>query len=473
MRWTAAEIAAAVGGEVIAYGPSDIAEAVAATVVGDQPGVAHVEAGDNVVIRAVTQDSREIAAPDAEGAGHLFVPLIAERDGHDFIRGARDAGAVATLADRDIGSMGLSVIRVADTGDALTALGRAARARLESATVVGITGSVGKTTTKDLVASVLRRARHTHANPRSFNNEIGVPLTLLAAPENAEVVVLELGARGVGHIAELCTVARPTVGVVTTVGGAHTSEFGSLNAVADGKGELVEALPSADDGGLAVLNADVDLVAAMATRTHARVVTFGATGDVRAEGVSLDDELVPRFRLVSEWGSAEVVLGARGIHLVPNALAAAATALPLGLAIDDVVAGLTKPMLSPMRMSLEQAPSGARILNDSYNANPMSTEAALRSLAALPAERRVAVLGLMAELGDESEEEHQRMMAVAAELGIPVIAVATPEYGEDATHVEGIEEAAQTLGDLTEADAVLVKGSRVAALEGLVTKLFR
>jgi len=251
MRWTPAEIAAAVDGTV------SIDDGVSA----------------DAVVSGVTQDSREIEARAADGSGRLFVPLIAERDGHHFVGAAVAAGAVATLSDRDLSGCGVPVIRVADTAAALTALGHRARARLADSMVIGVTGSVGKTTTKDFLAAVFAQDRRTYANSRSFNNEIGLPLALLAAPEDSEVVILELGARGVGHIAELCEMARPAVGVITTVGAVHTSEFGSVEAVAEAKGELVEGLPPAAHGGLAVLNAGHPLVAAMADRTEARVVT--------------------------------------------------------------------------------------------------------------------------------------------------------------------------------------------------------
>jgi UDP-N-acetylmuramoyl-tripeptide--D-alanyl-D-alanine ligase len=440
MRWTAAAIADAVGGTLT---------------------------GPDVDVESVTQDSREIAGLERP----LFVPLLAERDGHDFIGAAVGDGAVAYLTGREpLATDGsAAAIRVTDTAAALTALGAAARDRLDGATVVGITGSVGKTTTKDLLAAVLAGDRRTHANVRSFNNEIGVPLTLLGAPDDAEAVVLEMGARGIGHIAELCAVARPTVGVVTTVGIAHTSEFGSVDAVAEAKGELIEALPAE---GLAVLNADVPSVAAMAARTQAVVVTFGERGEVRAEDLSLDDDLTPRFRLVAPQGSAVVVLGARGIHLVDNALAAAAVGLHLGMAPDVVAARLAVPVLSPMRMALARTASGARVLDDTYNANPMSTAGALRSLAHLRAARRTAVLGVMAELGEVAAREHAAVAALAEELGIHVVAVDAPDYvGADVEHVGDIGEARARLGPLGPDDAVLVKGSRVAGLERLVDEL--
>jgi len=470
MRWIAAEIADVVGGTVTQGDPA-------------------------TVIEQVTQDSREIGATPA-----MFVPLLADRDGHDFIAVAAAAGAAATLSSRPAADLvglpdHMAVIEVSDTALALSELGSAGRARLEGRPVIGITGSVGKTTTKDFLAAILAVDRPTHASRESFNNEIGVPLTILNAPDDTEALVLEMGARGIGHIASLCAIGRPTVGIVTIVGTAHTSEFGSVEAVAQAKGELIEALPSASAGGVAVLDAAQPLVLHMADRTTAEVITFGPGGDVWAESIVLDDELVPTFSLACAQGRAEVVLGARGIHLVDNALAAAAAAMAVGVPLAAVVTGLAEPVLSPMRMALVRSPRGTRILNDAYNANPMSTEAALRSLAALPVApggRRFAVLGEMAELGDVSADEHARMGQVAADLGIHVIAVNSPDYlaGLDSSNAAstassastadlaaGIPEALRLLADppvgapIGPDDAVLVKGSRVAGLERLVDLL--
>ncbi|MEM9203650.1 MAG: UDP-N-acetylmuramoyl-tripeptide--D-alanyl-D-alanine ligase [Actinomycetota bacterium] len=441
MRWVTSEVAAAVGGRLV---------------------------GGDVVIDRVTQDSREI---DPATGSWLFVPLVAERDGHDFVPAAASAGMAATFASWPIDAGGAAVIEVDDTAAALVALGAAARDRLGDAAVIGITGSVGKTTTKDLLASILREDRSTHANVRSFNNEIGVPLTLLGAPDGTEAVVLEMGARGIGHIRMLCEIGRPTLSIVTTVGAAHTSEFGSVEAVAVGKREIVEALPAEADGGVAVLNADNPYVAAMADHTDARVVTFGAVADVRAVDLRIDDDLVPSFRLLSPVGEIEVVLGGRGAHLVDNALAASAAALALGVPLEAVARGLGRSELSPNRMAVHATASGARVIDDSYNANPMSVAAALDALAAGDASRRVAVLGVMAELGADSASEHERMVAVARERGVEVIAIAAPQYGAGATHVADIDAALDALGPVGSDDAVLVKGSRVAGLERLAARL--
>ncbi len=341
--------------------------------------------------------------------------------------------------------------------------------------VVGVTGSVGKTSTKDLLAAVLATTFRTHASHRSFNNEIGVPLTLLNAPGDTEVAVVEMGARGSGHIAELCAVARPTAAIVTAVAHAHTELFGTIDDVARAKSELVASIPS---HGLVVLNADDERVAAMAHRADAEVVTYGERGDVRAEALVLDVELRPRFRLCSPWGDIDVVLEARGEHMATNALAAAAVGLRLGVPLDAVAAGLGRARLSPMRMEVLRTPTGATVINDSYNANPASMRAALQSLASLPARRRFAVLGVMAELGHQGEVAHRDIAQLAADLGIRVIAVAAPAYGSfdhgGIDHVDDLEGAVRALvgaGALVEGDAVLVKGSRVAGLERLAERL--
>jgi UDP-N-acetylmuramoyl-tripeptide--D-alanyl-D-alanine ligase len=329
---------------------------------------------------------------------------------------------------------------------------------------------VGKTSTKDLLASALSRRWRTAASEKSFNNELGVPLTLANAPAGTEAAVIEMGARGRGHVQLLCDVARPTIGVVTAVVHAHTEMFGSIDEVASAKAELVESLPSA---GTAVLNADDARVAAMAQWTAARSLLYSANGDARAdlvaEDLAVDEELRVRFTLRTPSGAAPVALQVRGEIQVANALAAAGAALACGVAVEEVAAGLGDAVLSPWRMDLRRSRSGAVVLNDAYNANPTSMAAALRSLAAVPAQRRVAVLGLMAELGESSQVEHERVLALADELGIDVIAFETVAYGQPAA--EGVDGALAALGPLGRGDAVLVKGSRVAGLERVAAAL--
>jgi len=434
-----------------------------------------VHRGPEVDLRGVSIDSRSVAP------GDLFVPIVAARDGHDFIPVALAAGAAAHLTDRDHrigdgdgaddGGGEVTAIEVADTAAALTALGGHARGRLGDR-VVGVTGSVGKTSLKDLLRAVGSTTWATWANPGSFNNELGVPLTLCNAPDGTELTVVEMGARGVGHIAELCASARPTVGVVTVVAGAHLEQFGSLDGVAAAKAELVRALPAS---GAAVLNADDDRVAAMTRATEAAVVTFGVRGgEVRAEGVVLDERLHPRFRLRSPWGSAPVTVGVAGRHQVTNALGAAACALALGADVEAVAAGLAAGELSAHRMALVTAAGGARVLDDAYNANPTSMLAALDALGELAARRRVAVLGTMAELGPDGDADHRGIAAAAAERGIELVTVAEAAYGLDGERAVADVDAAVELVrslDLDGRDAVLVKASRSAGLERVVAGL--
>ena len=414
--------------------------------------------GPDVVVDGASIDSRAVVP------GQLFVPIVAERDGHDFVPDALARGAVAYLTSR--APVGGTAIVVDDTLAALQAAGRHARGVLAGAAVVGITGSVGKTSVKDLLAGTLARRRRTAASERSFNNEMGVPITLLGAPGDTEALVVEMGARDVGHIAELCAIARPTIGVVTRVAAVHTEVFGTIDDVARAKAELVRDL---EPGGTAILNAGDERVAAMARTTAARVVTYGDGGEVHATGVVLDDELLGHYRLRSPWGEIDVRLAVRGLHQVDNSLAAAAAALVCGLTLEDVAGGLAVAELSPWRMELATAPSGAVVVNDAYNANPTSVAAALESLATLPADRRTAVLGIMAELGADGDEAHAEVGELARDLGIRVIAVAAPAYGGE--DVASVDEALDRLDGLGPGDAVLVKGSRVAGLERLAAAL--
>jgi UDP-N-acetylmuramoyl-tripeptide--D-alanyl-D-alanine ligase len=416
--------------------------------------------GTDVELDGVTIDSRAVHG------GELFVPIVADRDGHDFVGGAVAAGAAAYLSAR--GPLGPPVpwIEVADTAGALLDVGRAARRHLPDR-VVGITGSVGKTTVKDLTAGALGARFHTWASPRSFNNELGVPLTLANAPADTEALVIEMGARGPGHVALLCDIAAPAIGVVTVVAAAHTEMFGSVDEVAKAKSELVAALPAT---GTAVLNAADTRVLRMRVLTDATVLTFahapGVGADVGAEEVRMDDDLRPSFRLRTPWGAVPVQLPVRGEHNVGNALAAAGAALAAGVSLEEVAAGLASARGSPSRMDLRRAPSGLVVLDDSYNANPVSLEAGLRALARLPAHRRVAVLGVMAELGPEGPGEHRRLAELAASLDIEVLAVGTGTYGvawtasDPAAAIAALAE----LGPLGGEAAVLVKASRVVGL---------
>jgi UDP-N-acetylmuramoyl-tripeptide--D-alanyl-D-alanine ligase len=427
---------------------SEVAEIVGGTLI-----------GPDVTVDGAAIDSRVLEP------GALFVPVVAERDGHDFVDAALAAGAAAYLTARRP-SAGTAVA-VPDTSAALTDLGRWARGRIPGP-VVGVTGSAGKTSTKDLLGGVLRPEQPTAVSERSFNNELGVPLTLFNADDGTRLAVLEMGARGFGHIAWLCEIARPDIGVVTNVAAAHTEMFGDLDGVARAKGELVAALPKT---GTAVLNANDERVMLMASRSAARVLTFGiGDGDVRAVGTSLDEELHPTFRLESPWGSGDMRLQARGKHQAVNACAAAAAALAIGVSFDHVVDRLQSAPLSPWRMDVTRLPSGALLINDSYNANPSSMTAALEALRAAPAKRRIAVVGPMLELGALSEEAHRGVTLLADRLRIRLVAVDAPAYGAG-ENVRSVEEALGLLADVGEGDAVLVKASRAAGLERLAARL--
>jgi UDP-N-acetylmuramoyl-tripeptide--D-alanyl-D-alanine ligase len=411
--------------------------------------------GSDVSVEGASIDSRTIRP------GQLYVPIVAERDGHAFIPAALEAGAAAYLTARE--PVGGTAIRVRDTASALLSLGGMARGRVGGA--IGVTGSVGKTTTKDLLAGCLAPEFRIAASERSFNNELGLPLTLLGAPEAARWVVLEMGARRVGDIEQLAEVARPDVGIVTSVAIAHVEYLGDLDGVARVKGELVAALPAS---GLAVLNFDDPRVWGMASLSACPVLRYGvgAGAEVRADDVTLDRDLRARFRLSSPWGKSEVRLSVRGVQQVANALAAAAVALWCGVPIETVAAALAAHQGSPWRMEVHHVPGGPALVIDCFNAVPASVEAAVRALAALPAKRKLALLGLMAELGEQSEAEHRRIAAAAEELGIEVVGYETRLYGE--AHVTGVAEAVAVLRTLGPGDAALLKGSRVTRLEDVV-----
>jgi len=427
----------------------------------------------------VVVDSREVVP------GALFVAVAGERvDGHDFARSALDAGAVGVLATRPVG---VPAVVVPDTVAALGALARRVVTELtdrHGLVVVGVTGSQGKTGTKDLIAAVLEAGGPTIAPPGSFNNEIGLPLTALRAQPTTRHLVLEMGARGAGHIRYLCELTPPRVGVVLNVGLAHVGEFGSREAIAAAKGELVEALPA---DGVAVLNADDPLVAAMAARTAARVLTFGSgAAHVRATDARLVDGR-PVFVLTTPAGSAEVRLSLHGAHHVGNALAAAAVGHELGMSPTRIAASLNaaRPR-SRWRMEVTTRADGVTVVNDAYNANPDSMRAALAATVAIAGERRRwAVLGEMRELGESSAAEHEALGRLVADMDIsrlivvgegarPTLAGARqarawtrePQFAADVEGALGLLRA-----ELAPADVVLVKTSRAVGLERVAAAL--
>jgi UDP-N-acetylmuramoyl-tripeptide--D-alanyl-D-alanine ligase len=411
--------------------------------------------GPDVAIDGVSFDSRTTET------GQLFVPLVAARDGHDFVAAALARGAAAYLTSRP--PQGGTAIVVADTLQALMDLA-AARCREASATVVGITGSVGKTSTKDLAWAALAASRRTWANERSFNNDQGLPTTVLNAPDDTEVLVLEMGMRGFGEISRLCRIAPPRIGVVTRVAEAHSDRVGGIEGVARAKSELVEALPST---GIAVLNADDDRVRAMAERCAGSVLLFGeaADADVRIERIELDGLARAAFSVSTPWGAVEVRLGVSGRHMAANAAAALAVVGAVGGDVAAGAAALSEVRLTAMRMEVLRSARGVLVLNDSYNANPTSMRAALDALAAIPAGRRVAVLGVMAEISDP-EVEHPAILRYAVERGIEVLAHGTDLYG-----ITPSDDPVGAVGSLAGGDAVLVKASRAAGLERVAASL--
>ena len=418
----------------------------------------------------------------------LFVALPGENvDGHDYAAGAVEAGAAAVLAQRPVGA---PAVVVPDVAQALSALARHVVGSLERTRVVGLTGSQGKTGTKDLLAQVLATAGPTVATHGSFNNELGMPLTVLRATIDTEFLVLEMGARGIGHIRDLCAVARPDIALVLNVGKAHVGEFGSQEAIAQAKGELVESL-AAD--GVAVLNADDPLVSAMASRTRARVSTYGeaAAADVRIERLHLDETGRPVFALVTSEGSADVRLQLLGEHQASNAAAAATVALALGLGLDEVAAALSAATnASRWRMETRERSDGVLVVNDAYNANPDSMRAALKTLASLGrgrggGARTVAVLGEMRELGESSREEHDAVGRLAVRLDIAQLLVVGEgaraihlgaclegSWAEESVFVPDVDAATAWLHEhVRPGDVVLVKASRAAALERVAAAL--
>ncbi len=458
----------------------DVAEAVGGRLAGGADATA--------AVTGFSTDSRAVHP------GDLFVAVVGEfHDAHDFAEQAvGGGGAAGVLASRE-----LAVPCVVVDDDTVLALGRLARSvvdGLPGLVVVGITGSSGKTSTKDLMAQVVAELGPTVAPQGSFNTEVGLPLTALQCDGATRVLVSEMGARGLGHIAYLCTITPPRIGVVLNVGSAHLGEFGSRANIAVTKGELVESVPPAADGGVAVLNADDELVAAMASRTRGKVVLYGRSPSaaVRAEDEVLDDEGRASFMLVADGVREPVTLRLHGAHHVSNALAVAATSLELGIPGDVVARRLSgATAASRWRMEVSTNAAGVTVVNDAYNANPESVLAALDALVAMsvgndhrPARRTWAVLGEMLELGDGAQAAHERVGRAAALHGVDhVVVVGAGASGVAAgaegvggasvvTAVADVQEAVRFVaGEVAPGDVVLVKASRAAGLERLALAL--
>jgi UDP-N-acetylmuramoyl-tripeptide--D-alanyl-D-alanine ligase len=432
--------------------------------------------GPDAVASSVETDSRAV------GPGGLFVAIEGERlDGHTFVGDAVARGAVAALVHRS--GIDGTVIEVPHTGRALLDLAVDERDRMRGTRVVGITGSNGKTSVKDLAAAVVGTRLRTYASPASFNNEVGLPMTLLGADRDVEVVVAEMGARREGDVRLLCDVARPDAVLVTNVGTAHLGIFGSWDAIVRAGSEPVEWL-GAD--GTAIVNADDPVARVYADETDATVITFGLDpgADVRAEDVELGPDARATFTLWSAGEREPVELAVPGDHMVSNALAAAAVGRWAGVTLAESATALKGAGVAHWRM--ETSTSGIVIVNDAYNANPESMAAALKSARWMAkGERLVAVLGHMAELGQVEFEEHEKLGQLVVRIGVErlitvgerarTIARAAIREGQLPEDVASYEDPSEAAADVRAwarpGDVVLVKGSRVAGLERVAEAL--
>ena len=428
--------------------------------------------GTDAMVSVVETDSRRVEP------GALFVALRGTHtDGHDFVSDALVRGAAAAIVQT--AASGGTVIEVTDTGRALLDLAADERRRMPDTRLIGVTGANGKTSTKDLAAAVLSTGFRTHANLASFNNEVGLPMTLLHAEPGTEVVVAEMGARREGDIALLCEVARPDVVVVTNVGVAHMEVFGSWDAIARAGAEPVEWL---GPDGVAILNADDPVVRAYGEPARARVVTFGvdAPADVRALEVALDDDGRASFTLEAGGERERIELAVAGEHMVPNALAAAASGLEFGLTAAECAAALKGARIAAWRMETFTTPDGVVVVNDAYNANPESMSAALKTSRWMARRGRlVAVFGYMVELGSIAFEEHERLGELVVRIGVDrlitvgeqarAIARAAIREGQLPQDVVSYDEPAEAANDARawarSGDVILLKGSRVVGLE--------
>jgi UDP-N-acetylmuramoyl-tripeptide--D-alanyl-D-alanine ligase len=435
--------------------------------------------GKDADVSGISTDSRLVEP------GDLFVALAGTRtDGGKFVPEAFRNGAAGALVRDGLDVDDGPAVWVRSTNDALMALAAHDRVRA-GATVVGITGANGKTSTKDMTAAVLATTFSTHASPGSFNNEVGLPLTLLGAPVGTQAIVAEMGARHVGDVAELCRIARPNLVVVTNVGVAHMEVFGSWERIVEASAEPVDAL---NQDGTAVLCADDPVVAGMAGRCRGRVVTFGslAGADVRAEGVRLDPEGRATFELVYGDLRRTVTLAVAGEHMVANAIAAAAVGLTLGVDIDRCAGALAAATVSHWRMETFTSPAGFRVVNDAYNANPESMAAALKTARWMAGQGHlIAVLGGMAELGPIAQGEHERLGELAARIRVDrlitvgdaakTIATAGIREGVEPENVASYQDAREALEDVKRSarpgDLVLFKASRAVGLETLAEAL--
>lgn len=438
-------------------------------------GKLHADAALDVT--GISTDTRELHAGDA------FIAIVGEHfDGAEFATAAMHAGAALVIAERDVG---VPSIVVHDAQRALGAIARAHLDALPNTTVIAITGSSGKTSTKDLVAQVLTKAGETVAPVGSFNNEIGLPRTVLTATAATRFLVLEMGMRGLGHIASLCRIAPPDIATVINIGSAHVGVVGTREDIARGKAEILDALHS---DGIAIINRDDSYAAMFRDRAHCAKLEFGLDeGAVHASDVRLDELARASFTLHIGPASAEVSMQLLGEHHVSNALAAAAIAHACGMDTESIAGALSAATArSHWRMEHHELPNGVTLINDAYNANPESMRSALRTLAAMGKGRRTwALLGEMRELGDAAVEEHDALGRLAVRLDISKLvaigdmgkliqmgAAHEGSWGDEAVHVHGIDDAVRYVTERWQSgDIVLIKASRSIGLERVAQAL--
>lgn len=427
-------------------------------------------------LTGVSTDSRNMVP------GALFVPLRGGRfDGHDYLSQAVKNGAAACLSEEIVEGLNVPVVRVIDTLRALGDIAAAYRLQLQGP-LIAITGSAGKTTTKEMLASILTRVAPGLKTFGNFNNLIGVPLTLLRIEKDHQWAVIEMGTSALGEIERLTAIAQPTIGVITNVGEAHLETLHGLDGVSRAKGELYAGLK----GGTAIINLDDERVAQLPVANGVGKRTYGlsAKADVRGEKIVVEPGAV-RFNLLAADQRCPVRLPLPGVHNVHNALAAAAAALELDVSLINIVAGLENFVLVPGRMNLFPLASGGMLLDDSYNSNPLSARSALAALSALKGQgRKVAILGDMLELGEDAQVLHRDLGERVAQVADVLIAVGA--YGEqlEAGAVKGgmrkkqihkvadVETAIELMKNCHRTgDRLLVKGSRGVQLDRLVQEL--
>ena len=438
--------------------------------------------GDPAIkVSGISIDSRTCTS------GDLFAAIVGERvDGHDFAGKAVRRGASALLTSKQVEGSQVIVPASSDALDpvihAIAKISSHVRSNMRGVEVIGITGSSGKTSTKDMIGQVLSHAAITHAPAGSQNNELGLPLTLLSAPRDVKYLVTEMGMRGLGHITHLCELAKPTIGVITNVGRAHIGEVGSIEGIAKAKSELVKAI---QPSGVVVLNADDERVMAMRELTEATVFTYGfsSAADIRAENLHLTAYGSYTFDLVYRGERITASIPMLGEHNVLNALAAAAVGIAVGMEVTDIARALTTlKQMSKWRMEVHQIPGNVTIINDAYNANPESMTAALETLAAIPAAgKKFAVLGKMHELGDSSDAIHAQIAKLASELGVSqVVAVgeAAKAYGlpetmdQKSVWLPDFDSACDYIvNEVNSGDILLFKASRAEQFEVLADRI--